>query len=154
VSVPVVYDTMVFLQAATSANRIHATMQAIKNGRVTLCISLDLLAEVRDVLNRDGVRRKFPALSAESVDFFIEDILQSGTMFDPVHRTFGWPQHTDDDHIFNLAIHAKAKYLVTWENRILKLPKQTTPAADLLRKLAPALEIITPKQLADAIRIP
>jgi predicted nucleic acid-binding protein len=47
---------------------------------------------------------------------------------------------------------AKARYLVTWETRILKLAIEKTPAADLLRQLAPDLVIVTPKQLADLLR--
>ena len=73
-------------------------------------------------------------------------------MLDPAPKAFTWPQHSDDDHVFNLAIHAIAKFLVTWETRILKLSIDTTPAAELLRRLAPGLAIVTPKQLVDACR--
>jgi predicted nucleic acid-binding protein len=76
------------------------------------------------------------------------------TFFSAVPNAFTWPQHPDDDHLFNLAFHAKAKYLVTWETRILKLETEMTPVAELLRELAPDLMIITPKQLADLVRAP
>ena len=85
---------------------------------------------------------------------FIADVLTRATVIDPMPHVFTWPQHPDDDHLFNAAIAAKARYLVTWETRILKLGTDTTPAAHLLRQLAPNLAIITPKQLADALRLP
>ena len=61
-------------------------------------------------------------------------------------------RHHADDHLFNLAIHAEANFLVTWETRILRLATETTEAANYLRRLAPGLSIVTPKQIADVIR--
>jgi predicted nucleic acid-binding protein len=68
----VVYDTMIFLQAAVRPGRVHRTFQAVADGTVTLCVSNDLLKEVRDVLTRDTVRAKFPALTTEAVDAFLD----------------------------------------------------------------------------------
>jgi putative PIN family toxin of toxin-antitoxin system len=152
VNVPlVVYDTMVFFQAASRPDRTRATFRAIREKRVTLILSPELLAEIQDVLNRDNMRAKFPALTSDAVKVFIDDVLAHCTMFETVARAFNWPQHPDDDHLFDLAICSKAKYLVTWETRILRLATDKTPAADLLRRLAPDLDIVTPKQLADLL---
>jgi predicted nucleic acid-binding protein len=142
---------MVFFQAASRPDRTHTTFRAVQDKRVTLALSPELLAEIQDVLNRDSVRAKFPTLTSEAVQIFIDDVLARGVMYDRVPHAFSWPQHPDDDHLFNLAIHAKARFLVPWETRILKLANDTTPAADLLRQLAPDLAIITPKQLADLL---
>jgi predicted nucleic acid-binding protein len=68
-----------------------------------------------------------------------------------VPAVFTWPQHPDDDHLFNLAIACKAELLVTWETRILRLGADTTPDAERLRTLAPQLLILTPRQLADRL---
>jgi predicted nucleic acid-binding protein len=65
---------------------------------------------------------------------------------------FTWPQHPDDDHLFNLAIACKAELLVTWETRILKFGADITPDAQKLRTLAPQLQIITPKHLANRLK--
>jgi putative PIN family toxin of toxin-antitoxin system len=154
VSVRVVYDTMVFLQAATRPDRTHATFQLIKDGRATLCVSPALLLDVEGVLKRDNVRAKFPALTSEAVTAFITEVLTQSTMFDPIPFVFTWPHHPDDDHLFNLAIHARAGFLVTWETRILNLATDTAPAAGLLARLAPDLAIVTPKQLADTLKLP
>jgi putative PIN family toxin of toxin-antitoxin system len=143
---------MVFFQAASRPDRMHATFRAINDNRLTLVLSRDLLAEIQGVLNRDSVRLKFPALTAERVKAFIADVLARCKMFENVPLAFTWPQHPDDDHVFNLAIESKAKYLVTWETRIIKLGSELSPSGKLLRQLAPDLEIVTPKQLADFLQ--
>lgn len=103
-SVRVVYDTMVFLQGAARPGRVHRSFQFVRDGVVTLCLSPELLAEVRDVLAHESVRRRFPELTDAVVDAFLADVLASGDLFEDVSPTFSWPQHPDDDHVFNLAI--------------------------------------------------
>lgn len=149
-SIPVVYDTMLFLQAAVQPLRVHRTFQAVQEGLVSLCLSAELLAEVRDVLTRGKVREKFPALTPEVVDTFIGETAAMATMFDPP-SVFTWPVDPGDDHIFNLAIHARAEYLVTWETRMLKLANELSEASESLRRLAPKLQIVNPEQFAEAL---
>jgi uncharacterized protein len=136
VSTPVVYDTMLFLQAAVQPIRVHRTFQAVQEGLVRLCLSAELLAEVRDVLTRAKVRKKFSALTPEAVDAFISETAAMATIFEPP-SVFTWPVDPGDDHIFNLAIHARAEYLVTWETRMLKLTNEMSETAESLRHLAP-----------------
>jgi putative PIN family toxin of toxin-antitoxin system len=144
----VVYDTMVFLQAAIHPERRYATVEAVEDNRLRLYVSSELMAEVRDVLSRPRMAAKFPALTAERVARFMEKMSIIATAIDPVPSAFTWPQHSDDDHVFNLAIAAQANFLVTWETRILKLATSMTPSGTLLRKLAPGLSIVTPAELA------
>ena len=151
-SVPVVYDTMLFLQAAVQPVRVHRSFQAVQEGLVTLCLSAELLAEVRDVLTRRKMRQRFPALTPEAVDAFITETAAMAVMFDPVPSQFTWPTDPDDDHIFNLAIHAQAEYLVTWETRILRLPLETSESGSMLRQLAPQLQIVNPERFAQTIK--
>jgi putative PIN family toxin of toxin-antitoxin system len=151
--VNVVYDTMVFLQIVTVPNRTHATLQAIRNGAATLCLSLALVAEMRDVLSRQKIRVGFPALTPQVVEDFVAEMLSLATLFDPVANVFTWLHHPDDDHIFNLAVEAKADFLVTWENRILKLAGDVTDDGKRLRALAPELKIVTPKQFSEQLRL-
>lgn len=149
-SIPVVYDTMLFLQAAVQPHRVQRTFQAVQQGLVSLCLSAELLAEVRDVLTRGKVREKSPALTPGVVDTFIGETAAMATMFDPP-SVFTWPVDPGDDHIFNLAIHTRAEYLVTWETRMLKLANEMSEAAESLRRLAPKLQIVNPEQFAEAL---
>jgi putative PIN family toxin of toxin-antitoxin system len=147
-----VYDTMVFLQAAINPNRKYTTFEAIESGRIKLCLSNDLIAEIRDVLTRPSLANTFPALTPDRVAQFLDKLGAIATTIADVPQVFTWPQHPDDDHLFNLAIHARANFLVTWETRILKLATEATEAATLLRRLAPGLSIVTPKHIADLLR--
>lgn len=87
-SIAAVYDTMIFLQEAARPQRTHTIFQAIRDGRVSLILTAEILAEVRDVLNRDSVRRKFPALTPEAVTTFIVDLLARATFIDQVPKVF------------------------------------------------------------------
>jgi len=147
----VVYDTMVFLQAAIYPERRHTTFAAVEDGRLRLCTSPQLIAEVRDVLTRPHLAAKFTALTPVRAAQFMDKVNLIALSFSTVPDVFSWPRHPDDDHVFNLAIHAKATYLVTWETRILQLATEATPTANLLRQLAPHLAILTPKALADRL---
>src|SRR3954465_1061077 len=106
---------MVFLQSAVRPDRTHATLRAARDGRVTLCISAALVAEVRDVLSRPTVTARFPALTPQRLTQFLDEINLIATTIAPVPPAFTWPHHPDDDHLFNLAIAAQAQHLVTWE---------------------------------------
>lgn len=143
---------MVFLQAAIHPRRRYLTIEAVEDKRLILCVSDDLIAEVRDVLSRPSLAAKFPALTRERVVQFIDSVILVSKFVPDVAGAFHWAEHPDDDHLFNLAIQAKADYLVTWETRILRLSGESSPAAVLLRQLTPDLSIITPKQLADLLR--
>jgi putative PIN family toxin of toxin-antitoxin system len=151
VSIRVVFDTMIFLQNAARPGRVHRSFQLVRDGSLTLCLSPELLAEVRDVLSRDTIRRRFPALTDGVVDAFLADVLAVGELVSSVPRVFTWPRHPDDDHLFNLAIAAGAAYLVTWETRLLGLRETRHPDAGLLRPLAPDLAIVTPVRLAELV---
>jgi putative PIN family toxin of toxin-antitoxin system len=143
-----VYDTMIFFQwAALPEDRQHATIRSIYDGTIKLCMSQELLDEVRDVLSRPEVVAKNPSITPERLAHILTAILDLSEWFDQVPKLFTWSQHPDDDHIFNLAIAANAQFLVTWENRILKLANDTTPDARQSRVFAPQLKIITPKEL-------
>ena len=73
--------------------------------------------------------------------------------FPNIPSKFSLPQHPKDDHLFDLAIESQAVYLVTWETRLLKLHEAHPTEAKRLRQLAPNLTILTPGQLAEALKI-
>ena len=58
--VRVVYDCMLFLQAVLRPHRTHGTFRVARSGLVQLCVSHDVLSEIRDVLTRPKLMAKFP----------------------------------------------------------------------------------------------
>ena len=73
--------------------------------------------------------------------------------FETVPAHFYYPGHEKDDHVLNLAIESKARYLVTWENRLQKLMTDDSSAAERFRQLAPDLSIISPADLANVLKM-
>lgn len=60
-SIRAVFDCMLYLQAATNgAGPAFVCFRLVDEDKVTLCISPEILAEVRDVLSRPSIRKKFP----------------------------------------------------------------------------------------------
>ena len=143
----VVYDTMVLLQAAANPHRRYATLEAAEDRRVQLCVSSDLLTELRGVLSRPSMAAKLPSLTRERVSHFLQHIQLIATTYDPVLPLFTLSRHSDDDHVFNLAIAAQADFLVTWEKRLLNLASSTDPESQLLWQFVPRLIILSPAEL-------
>lgn len=144
---------MVFYQwAVLPKGKLHGTARAAIDGSVRLCLSPALVDEIKGLLTRPAIQARSRFLTPELVSRFLEHIIRHSEIISNVPNAYTWPQHPDDDHLFNLAIHTKAKYLVTWEKRILGLPSSSTQSADLLRQLAPGLIIITPTQFAAELR--
>jgi len=70
-----VFDCVILPQAAARRTGPAAEcLQAVRDGRLKLFLSPDILAEVQDVLSRPRTFRKFPALTPEAVDVFLEDL--------------------------------------------------------------------------------
>jgi predicted nucleic acid-binding protein len=65
-----------------------------------------------------------------------------------VHRSF----QAGHQGLVNLAIHAQAEYLVTWETRMLKFANDKSESAELLRRLAPQLRIVNPERFAQVLK--
>jgi putative PIN family toxin of toxin-antitoxin system len=152
VSERAVYDVMVFFQSATlpadKPQRIHGTLRALIGYDIRLCMCKTLLEEIRKVLSDEELRRDYPSLTAERVAVILDRVLEYADWFENVPRIFSVASHTKDDHLFNLAIESKARYLVTFEKRILALQDGRSADARRLRELAPSLRILNPPALA------
>ena len=66
-----VYDCMLFFRAATRPQRTYTTFRLVDEALVALCMSPEVLAEIRDVLTRPEHRTKFPALTPKAIDAFL-----------------------------------------------------------------------------------
>jgi predicted nucleic acid-binding protein len=151
-----VYDVMIFFQWATlpadEPNRIHGTLRALLDGDIRLCMSKASLDEVRKVLTDEELVIDYPALTPDRVAAILDKALEYADWFDTVPRHFSLAAHTKDDHLFNLAIESDAKYLVTFEKRILAMQNGQTADARRLRRLAPSLRIVNPPTLARELK--
>ena len=151
-----VYDAMVMLQWAAlpaDGTRQHATINALSSGRLRLAMSQALLSELRGLFFRPELQARLPSLTPLRAAAILQKTLEYADYIPNVPARFSLPKHPKDNHLFDLAIAASAAYLVTWESRLLKLSSTHTPEAKRLRQVAPKLIILTPKELADTLRL-
>jgi uncharacterized protein len=143
-SVRAVYDCMIFLQSASNPHRVHSTFRLVESGAVTIYVSADVLAEVRDVLTRPRHREKFPALTAEHVSEFLETIARQSSLIDDVPHVYTVSSDPKDSKYVNLALAAGVEYLVSWDQHLLGLMDEQTAQGAEFRRRFPSLHILDP----------
>lgn len=93
----------------------------MRGGRLILDISPEIISEVGDVLSRPKVRRQLPALTDETVEAFLRDVLGRSAMLSDVPEVFRLERDPKDERYINLAVGSGASYLVTWDRDLLDL---------------------------------
>ncbi|MBQ9637735.1 MAG: putative toxin-antitoxin system toxin component, PIN family [Prevotella sp.] len=97
--------------------RLSRLVDLLSNERVQLVICDELLEEIREVTDRPKFAKYFPKDEVESLIEFMQII---GEAFEPslqVHLC----RDEADDYLLNLAIEARAHYLVTGDQDLLVL---------------------------------
>jgi predicted nucleic acid-binding protein len=80
-----VFDCMIFLQGAAGiAGPAAACLKLVEDNQVELFLSARILAEVQDVLTRPRLQRKFPILTREYVDVFLQALIRKATIIPEV----------------------------------------------------------------------
>lgn len=141
-----VYDCNVLLQAVLSKRGpAFACMEMIEKGRVALVVSDDVLAEIRDVLSRPVIRSANPQITPERVALLLEMLARKTDHIRDVPAVFRLPRDPKDEPYLNLAIAAKARYLVSWNERHLGyLMKGDSPEGLEFLGRYPRLRVVTP----------
>jgi len=143
--VRVVFDCMVFLQgAARRENPAGTCLLLVELEAIELCISEEIVSEVRDVLTRSRVRQRFPALTDALMERFLEALCKRALTVLEVPRIFSYERDPKDEPYINLAIAAEASYLVSRDSDILNLANPNNPDGTRLRSHAPRLQILDP----------
>lgn len=139
-----VYDCQLFFRAAVRPRLARPHFEFVYDGRVTLCLSADVLAEIRDVLTRPKLLAKFPALTKQAVDAFLADHLRMAKWFDNVTEHYVVARDPDDSIYVNLAIAASAPYVVSDDLDLLDLMEPQSNAGIDFRSCFPGVQIVTP----------
>jgi len=107
-------------------------------------MSPDVLAEIRDVLNRPEHRTRFPALTPIAVDAFLARYLRAISWFPVVPDSYTVQRDPKDSKYVNLALAAEAPYLLTTDRDLLDLMKSdTVEGRDFIHRF-PKLKILDP----------
>jgi putative PIN family toxin of toxin-antitoxin system len=117
-----VFDCMVYLQAVINENSpAFACFRLVDDGHVTLCVSVETLAEAREVLTRPKLQAKFPNLTPERVEAFLQNVQAKAVSVAEVSKAVSHPRDPDDEPYLNLAVAAGAAFLVSRDKDLLDL---------------------------------
>ena len=143
----VVFDCNIIWQAFFFQNGASAKCkQLVDDGKITLVLSADVLKEMRDVMTRREAQTRYKVTS-KAVDKYLASIARKSVFLRSVPKTFTYSRDPDDEPYINLAIAAKADYLVTRDNDLLDLmTSHTDEGKDFRRRFRP-LKIIEPLTL-------
>src|SRR5688572_20920385 len=121
VSIVAVYDCMLFFRAASRPHRVQPLFELVDNGRVTICLSTDVLAEIRDVLTRPRLLTKYPTLTRQAVDNFLAHYARLANWTENVPEHYVLIRDPKDSKYLNLAIETNTPYVVTDDHDLLEL---------------------------------
>jgi len=140
--VRVVADTNTVVSALPWGGPPAAVLTAAREGRITLCTSATLIAELEDVLARE----KFATRIAQ-VGSTVAQLLAGYRALVTLVRPFALAPTTrdpDDDHVLACALGAEASLIVTRDRDLLVLGTfqeiRILPAHQALAAIPPALQ--------------
>ena len=81
------------------------------NEIVELYLSRETLAEIEDVLTRPKFRNRFPSLTDEMIETFLDDIKSKAKVLKNVSSYFSFTRDPKDEKYINLAVETKADFL-------------------------------------------
>ncbi len=149
----VVFDCMTLLQATTSPSGPSAAcLRRVEAGELRLVVSPPILAEVRDVLSRPRIRQRNPALDDAAVDAYLGRIATLAPPATDVPHAVTYPRDPKDEPYLDLAVHANAAFLVSFDNDLLDLMTDEGADAAAVKALAPRLTVLTPPDLLRRLR--
>ncbi|MCY2993819.1 MAG: putative toxin-antitoxin system toxin component, PIN family [Planctomycetota bacterium] len=144
-SVQAVFDCMVFLQGAARAEGpAAACLRLAEAGHVELFLSVEVLDDVRDVLTRPRIRKKFPTLTYETVAAFLTRLGSFAHCLAETPSLITLARDPKDEKYLKLAVAARATHLVTWDQDLLSLMDNPGPDAQAIRGRLPHIAILDP----------
>lgn len=118
----VVFDCMIFLQATANQQSPAANaLDLIDTGEIRLYVSEPTLEEIRKVLNRAEVRTALPQITGVRIEALFRRLEKKAIMVRHVPRLFEHSRDHRDEPYLNLAIAAKADFLVSRDRDLLDL---------------------------------
>jgi putative PIN family toxin of toxin-antitoxin system len=131
---------MVFLQgAARSTSPSRACFRLVEAGLAELCLSPAIVAEVKEVMARPALQRKFPDLTSVTMALLLKEVAEKTIEVVAVPSIFSYPRDPKDEPYINLAIATGAAFLVSRDNDLLDLMNNPD-----FRRQFPNLTILDP----------
>mgnify|MGYP001604007647 CR=1 FL=1 len=112
----VTFDTNILVSATVYKGNEFELLKLAKQSKFKLILSLQILAEFRNVIQRE--KFGYPPLLVEAI---IQNILSICEIVVPRETLDVVKEDPDDDKILECAIAGKANYIISGDNHLLKL---------------------------------
>ena len=144
---------MIFLQAAARPmGPAAALLELVEVGALELLVSDACIEELREVLTRPSLQRKFPSLSISAVQDFLNRIHACSVYSVNSANVFVLERDPKDAKYVDLAIAAKADFLVTRDKDLLYLREKESPLLQIFEKLDWQFKIVDPFEMLTFLR--
>jgi putative PIN family toxin of toxin-antitoxin system len=123
---PAVIDTNVVVSGVlTKVSQSPAVriLDGMLAGRFRFLLSVELIAEYREVLLRQRIRRRH-RLSAAEVDILLTEIVASGAVLD-LESPANKERKRGDDHLWRILAAAPPAILVTGDQKLIEKPAES-----------------------------
>lgn len=148
----IVFDCMIFLQGLVKEKGIAVDcLELIENGRIKLFVSEEILTEIKDVLTRPKLQARFSLLTEERVERLLEILNQKATLIKNVAKVFAYSRDPKDEKYINLAVEAKADYVISRDRDLLDLMTNFRDEAKEFRQRFRPLKVIEPLEFLQII---
>jgi putative PIN family toxin of toxin-antitoxin system len=150
-----VFDMMVCLQAAANGEGASgACLRSAELDDVELIVSPAITAELRDVMTRPKIQKKFPSLTPQLLRQFFRRLAGCSTIIAFIPHIVSLPRDPKDEKYINLAIASDARYLVTRDRDLLDLMSLTDETSVHFRAAYPTIAIVEPAMFLDRLKTP
>jgi len=129
-----VLDSNIYISSVFWNSAPYIIVKKAINQEFSAYISSHIIYEIRKVLARDFDLQK------QEIDDIVDALQQFTSFVEPKEKIVEIREDPDDDKILECAVACKAKYIVSYNNHLLKL------------KVFRGIKILTPKQFLDLIR--
>jgi uncharacterized protein len=151
IEIPAVFDCNILIQAAASnRNPASACFRLVEAGVVKLFVSENTLQELEDVLNRDFIKERFKFTDEVSQEF-LDTVRNIAVILKNVPQVFSLSRDVDDEEYINLAVAAKADYIVSRDNDLLDLMTGYNEESKTFRQKFRPLRIVQPVEFLKII---
>jgi putative PIN family toxin of toxin-antitoxin system len=147
-----IFDCNVYLQIMLSTKgAAGACWQKVLAGEAKLIVAPFILAEIRKLPTKRSLLR-FSRFTAERVERFLEELLDTAALLPDPSPTFTYPRDPDDARYIDLAMAANTTIIVSNDKDLLDLMNDTNSEGKALRASHPDFRVCTPPLFLELLR--
>lgn len=149
----VVFDCNILLQAVVrKTGPAAACLRLAEEGFVQLQLSEEILTELSEVLKRPTIRTRYPELTDEIIEDFLNQLRSTAEITISVPKRFSYPRDIDDEPYLNLAIETEVNYVISRDKDLLDLMTGYDDVSKEFRKRFRSLTVIEPIEFLKEVR--